>query len=193
MNSLTKNRLKLVFIAALFALPVMTAWLVFSNPQWLEGGETKNYGELISPAIPSQITDFIANTGEVNLDQLKGRWVLLHLDLDGHCNEACEKSVYMLRQLHTLLNKDSDRLERVYFDKSTAGVNDFLSSDKKLTVLPWNDTGISKLTSDVQALSDGDMLLLDPFGNILMKYHQDADPYGIQKDLKLLFKASQIG
>jgi len=40
---------------------------------------------------------------------------------------------------------------------------------------------------------DGDVLLLDPLGNIMMKYHEDADPYGIQKDLKLLFKASQIG
>ena len=45
----------------------------------------------------------------------------------------------------------------------------------------------------VGGLKDGDMLLLDPLGNIMMRYQQNADPYGIHKDLKVLFKASQIG
>jgi hypothetical protein len=192
MNSMTKNRLKLVFIASLFALPVMTAWLVFSNPQWLEGGETKNHGELISPAIPSKISDFVITSNDTNIDHLKGRWVLVHLDFNGNCNADCEKSVHMLKQLHTLLNKDSDRLERVYFDKSTVS-NLSLTNDEKLTVLKWNDTNIVALKQLVQELKDDDMLLIDPLGNIMMKYHHDADPYGIQKDFKLLFKASQIG
>jgi hypothetical protein len=189
---MTKNRLKLVFIASLFALPVMTAWLVFSNPQWLEGGETKNHGELISPAIPSKISDFVITSNDTNIDHLKGRWVLVHLDFNGNCNADCEKSVHMLKQLHTLLNKDSDRLERVYFDKSTVS-NLSLTNDEKLTVLKWNDTNVVALKQLVQKLKDDDMLLIDPLGNIMMKYHHDADPYGIQKDFKLLFKASQIG
>ncbi|MBV1913487.1 MAG: hypothetical protein KUG55_07665, partial [Cycloclasticus sp.] len=62
-----------------------------------------------------------------------------------------------------------------------------------LNVFRWNDELIETLKSKVNNLSDGDMLLMDPLGNIMMRYQQDADPYGIQKDLKLLFKASQIG
>ena len=50
MKTLTKNRLKLIFITTLFALPVLSAWFVYQNPQLLEGSKTKNYGELISPA-----------------------------------------------------------------------------------------------------------------------------------------------
>ncbi|PHS72404.1 MAG: hypothetical protein COB22_05200 [Cycloclasticus sp.] len=192
MNSLTKNRLKLVFITVLFALPVITAWLVFSNPQWLEGGDTKNNGELITPAMPSNISDFVMTSDDTNLDHLKGRWVLIHLDFNGSCNAGCEKSVHMLKQLHTLLNKDSNRLERVYLDKSMT-VNSILAKDTKLTVLKWNEANLNTLNALVKELKDDDMLLLDPLGNIMMKYHHDADPYGIQKDLKLLFKASQIG
>ncbi|MBL4744034.1 MAG: hypothetical protein JKX87_05295 [Cycloclasticus sp.] len=193
MNSRTKNRVKLVFIATLFALPVMSAWLVFNNPQWLEGGETKNKGELIVPAIPSNIDDYVGSSVAIDLADLKGRWVLAHLDFDGICSLECEKSVHMMQQLHTLFNKDSSRLRRVYFNKSTAVAGDFLSTAPKLKVLPWGDAQISKLTEIVKGLKDGDMLLMDPLGNIMMKYHQDADPYGIQKDLKLLFKTSQIG
>lgn len=192
MSSLTKNRLKLVFIALLFALPVMSAWLVFKNPEWLDGGKTKNNGELISPAIPSKISDFTNNSESKNLDHLKGRWVLMHLDFNGHCNEACEKSVHMLKQIHTLLNKDSARLERVYLSQG-ASDNTLFSNDTKLTTLPWSDEHLLSLKAKVEGLKDDDMVLLDPLGNIMMRYHHDADPYGIQKDLKLLFKASQIG
>jgi len=193
MNSRTKNRFKLIFITSLFALPVMTAWLVFSNPQWLEGGKTKNYGELISPAIPSNIADFVTKAADDDINSLKGRWIMVHLDFDANCSAACEKSVHMLKQLHTLLNKDSKRLRRVYFHKSDGKINSSLADDAKLSVFLWNAERIQKLTALVQDAVDGDVLLLDPLGNIMMKYHEDADPYGIQKDLKLLFKASQIG
>ena len=193
MDKVLKNRLKLIFIAGMFALPVISAWLVFNNLQWLEGGETKNYGELISPAVASKLRDYVVNGSEVDMDDLKGRWVLVHLDLDGVCAESCQKSIHIVHQLNVLLNKDAKRLKRVYLDKSDGKVSDLLTKAPGLNVFRWNDELIETLKSKVNNLSDGDMLLMDPLGNIMMRYQQDADPYGIQKDLKLLFKASQIG
>ncbi len=193
MNTLTKNRLRLIFITTLFAIPVVSAWFVFLNPGILEGGKTKNYGELISPAIPSQLSDYITEGADDDLNELKGRWVLVHLDLDGLCRESCEKSVHILGQLNTLLNKDAKRFKRVYFNKALIENNKFLLARKKLKLFKWNENGVAKLAESVKGLTDGDMLLIDPLGNIMMKYPEDADPYGIQKDLKHLFKASQIG
>jgi len=193
MDNVTRNRLKLIFIAAMFALPVMSAWLVFKNPQWLEGGETKNYGELISPALASELSDYVINSSQVDMSDLKGRWVLVHIDLDGACSELCEKSVHIVHQLNILLSKDAKRLKRVYLNKSVGEESTFLAQSPELYVFRWSDEYLAKLRSKVKNISDGDMLLMDPLGNIMMKYSQDADPYGIQKDLKLLFKASQIG
>ena len=193
MDKVTKNRLKLIFIAGLFALPVMSAWLVFENPQWLEGGETKNYGELISPAIATKLSNYVSNGSEVNMDDLKGRWVLVHLDVDGQCAKSCEKSVHIVHQLNVLLNKDAKRLKRVYLDQSNGPIAPFLSEAPELHVFKWNHENFTALSQQVKQTEDGDMLLMDPLGNIMMRYRQDADPYGIQKDLKLLFKASQIG
>jgi len=193
MKALTKNRLKLVFIATLFSLPVMSAWIVFKNPELIKGSKTKNYGELIMPAIPSKLSDFITEGSAEDLDDIKGRWVLLHVDFDGLCSETCEKSVHILGQLNTLLNKDAKRFKRVYFNKATLQDNDFLIGSKELKLFTWNDEQVKQLLGKVKGLVDGDMLLIDPLGNIMMKYPEDADPYGIQKDLKHLFKASQIG
>jgi hypothetical protein len=177
----------------LFALPVISAWIVFNNPQLLEGTKTKNYGDLVFPAIPSILSEFVVDGDVIDMEHLKGRWVLLHIDLDSRCDESCEKSVHMLRQLNVLLNKDSDRLKRVYLDKSDNETQEKLAKDSSLNVFKWNEQHIEKLTGLLKELNDGDMLLLDPLGNIMMKYHKDADPYGVKKDLKLLFKTSQIG
>jgi len=193
MKALTKNRLKLVFIATLFSLPVMSAWVVYKNPELIKGSKTKNYGELITPAIPSELGDYITQGSAEDLEDIKGRWVLLHLDLDGLCSEACEKSVHILGQLNTLLNKDAKRFKRVYFNKAISQDNDYLTASKDLKLFTWNDEQVTKLLTEIKGLIDGDMLLIDPLGNIMMKYPEDADPYGIQKDLKHLFKASQIG
>jgi len=193
MKALTKNRLKLIFIATLFSLPVMSAWVVFTNPELIKGSKTKNYGELITPAIPSKLSDYITGGSAEDLEDIKGRWVLLHIDLDGLCEEACEKSVHILGQLNILLNKDAKRFKRVYFNKATSHNNGYLTGSKDLKLFSWNDEQVAKLLSEVKGLVDGDMLLIDPLGNIMMKYPQNADPYGIQKDLKHLFKASQIG
>lgn len=193
MDQVTKNRLKLIFISAMFALPVISAWLIFNNPQWLEDGKTKNYGELISPAIASELSDYVINGSQVDMSELKGRWVMAHIDTDGQCSELCEKSVHIVHQLNVLLNKDTKRLKRVYLDKSNGERNPFLLEVPNLHIFSWNDVFLAKLRSKVNELSDGDILLMDPLGNIMMKYSEDADPYGIQKDLKLLFKASQIG
>lgn len=193
MDKVIKNRLKLIFIAGMFALPVISAWLVFNNPHWLEDGETKNYGELINPAVASKLSDYVVNGSEIDMGDLKGRWVLVHLDFDGACAENCQKSVHIAHQLNVLLNKDAKRLKRVYLDKSDGKASDLLTKAPGLNVFRWNDELLETLKSKVNNLSDGDMLLMDPLGNIMMQYKQDADPYGIQKDLKLLFKASQIG
>jgi hypothetical protein len=193
MDQVTKNRLKLIFIAGMFALPVISAWLIFNNPQWLEGGETKNYGELIKPVITSDLTEYVLDGDEKDLSALKGRWVLLHIDTDAQCLELCEKTVHLIHQLHVLLNKDAKRLKRVYLNKSLADITPFLSQAPDLYMFHWNDQLLEELKSKVGDLADDDVLLMDPLGNIMMKYSKDADPYGIQKDLKHLFKASQIG
>ena len=192
MKPLTKNRLKLVFIAILFSLPVMTAWTVFKNPQLLEGIKTKNHGELIVPAVPSDLSEIIVDAN-VDLARLSGRWVLMHIDFNGQCPTACEKSVLRMRQLNILLNKDSHRLRRVYIGKTNVAQTLALFKDESMSVYSWGADEMAKLNNLVNGLVDGDMLLIDPLGNIMMKYKQDADPYGIQKDLKLLFKTSQIG
>lgn len=196
MDAQTKNKLTLVGIAAMFAVPVVSAWFVNQNPEMLEGRNTKNYGELFRPAVPLKLEEYVLPAQISEVKSLQGRWALIHYDTDGVCEQTCQKSVFNMHQLNVLLNKDSERLKRVMlYNVNLQQLEDraWRTEDKGLMVLQWEMNVIEKFNQKVNGLIEGDMLLMDPLGNILMKYPENADPYGVQRDIKLLFKASQIG
>ena len=196
MDAQTKNKLTLVGIAAMFAVPVVSAWFVNNNPEMLEGRNTKNYGELFKPAVPLKLEEYVLTAHSPEVKSLQGRWALIHFDTDGVCEQKCQKSVFNMHQLNVLLNKDSERLKRVMLynvNLKQVANKAWRTEDKGLMVFQWQTNAIEKFNQKVDGLKDGDMLLMDPLGNILMKYPENADPYGVQRDIKLLFKASQIG
>ena len=43
------------------------------------------------------------------------------------------------------------------------------------------------------SLSEGAMLIMDPLGNLMMKYSAGFDPYQVKNDLSKLLRISQIG
>jgi hypothetical protein len=196
MNAQTKNRLTLIGIAAMFAVPVVSAWFVNKNPELIEGRNTKNYGELFRPAVPIELEFYVEAAHKTEVNRLNGRWALIHVDADGLCEKNCQQSVFNMHQLNVLLNKDSERLKRVMLYKANidqVSGQAWHMEDKGLKVFQWEEKNIPEFNEQIKGLVDGDMLLMDPLGNILMKYPEDADPYGVQRDIKLLFKASQIG
>ena len=61
-------------------------------------------------------------------------------------------------------------------------------------LLVWRpeSTGFVEQFPAVQNLA-AHIYLLDPLGNLMLRFPENPDPKGIMKDLKLLLKASQIG
>lgn len=196
MNSVTKNRIKLVLLACLFVLPVSMSWVLVKNPELLADVGTKNTGQLINPAIPYGLEKLTPTISSESLEVMKGRWVAVHVDLDGECNEACIKAIHSFNQVDTLLNKDTERLERLYLTEANyASLGDFqpFLNQRNVHFYQWTAQQKQSFKDVLTQLEDGETVLMDPLGNLMMRYKKDADPYGVQDDLKLLFKASQIG
>ena len=42
-------------------------------------------------------------------------------------------------------------------------------------------------------MADGQLILMDPLGNLMMQYKSGFDPYAVKRDLKKLLRISQIG
>ena len=99
-------RLALVIIAALFALPLVAAWLMYSGAIDYQPVETRNLGTLVEPPVPMRIEDIETPT---TLEELQEHWVVVYLAPDP-CDEACLQQAAALRQVHRAAGRNQSRI-----------------------------------------------------------------------------------
>jgi len=177
------SRLKLLMLAAIFFVPVATAFILY-NRGWRPTGST-NHGELLQP-----IRQLPASAAS-----LRGKWTLIYMG-DGACNEACRHTLWVARQTHISLNKDMPRIGRALFATSSCCDRAFL--DKEHQGITVFDAATSTAISELQGVLPpgdhaNDLFITDPLGNIVMRFDAREDPHGLLDDLKKLLKLSSIG
>ncbi len=151
-----------------------------------------NYGELIEgvklPAVPLKLTD----GKEFSTGQLEGKWIFIIAD-NVACDDHCEKKLWQIRQIRKTQGKYPERIERVWLVTGGGKPAERLQTEYDGT---WMiDAGRNKITSVLPhtgSVADH-IYLVDPLGNVILRYPRDADPSRIKKDLERLLKISRIG
>lgn len=155
-----------------------------------------NYGELLDPrAHPIPALGARTLDGKpAGPEDYKGKWIMLQADV-ADCGEPCRKKLFTMRQLRLTTGKEMDRVERVWM----------ILDDKPLeTMLMREYDGTRMLRVKPEALkawlpvAEGAALtdhiyVIDPLGNLMMRFPKDPDPNKMKKDLSRLLKASRIG
>jgi hypothetical protein len=176
------QRRTMVLLLALFGLPLAVSFFLYYATGWRPQG-TSNHGELISPAIP---LDDAAKP-------LKGKWSLLVVG-EGACDEDCQRSLVFARQTRLSLNQEMDRVNRVFL--ATDGGLDRTWLDSEHPGLKVIDAGaghaamLARIPAQDRAHA---VFVVDPLGNLMMRYDSREDPKGLLSDLKKLLKLSHIG
>jgi cytochrome oxidase Cu insertion factor (SCO1/SenC/PrrC family) len=187
------GRLKMLLVWIVCAAPVVASYLSFYvfRPQ---GGV--NYGDLILPPKPIPSASVLKLTdmgGQVVMPaSLKGQWLLVVV-AGGACDAACERQLYLQRQLRETLGKDKDRVDRVWFITDQAPVRPaLLPALRQATLLRADLHGLAQwlVPADHQSLS-AHLYLVDPHGDWMMRFPAQAEPSRIQKDLTRLMKANE--
>ena len=62
-----------------------------------------------------------------------------------------------------------------------------------MVVLPDGAPGRSELIERIGARQPGEVLLVDPLGNLILSYPPGLDPDGLFRDAKHLLRLSKIG
>jgi cytochrome oxidase Cu insertion factor (SCO1/SenC/PrrC family) len=176
-------------ILVLCATPVVAAWLAYFV--WPPASRS-NYGELIEPRPLSDPRLERAAGGAFRLSALHGKWLLVQLDR-GSCADSCRKKLLYMRQARLTQGKDMDRIERVWLVTDAAPVDPALLGEFEGTHVLR--TGTSGLPREFPAARDpADYIyVVDPLGNLMLRYPRDPDPNGIKRDLSRLLRASRIG
>jgi len=178
---------KLALILGGFALPIIASFVVYA---FVRPAPTANYGELLLP--PESITRSTftrASGGPFRFQDLAGRWVLLASDATA-CGEACRAKLTAMRQVRLALGKESDRVAMVTVVEGEGFVEGGLQSQHPAMafVRPQAPLPPSSATAD-----RGHIYLIDPLGNVMMRWPVQPEFKRMKGDLDRLLKASQIG
>jgi len=178
-DPLRRGRARLALLAAFFVLPVAAGWVAW----WLDlaPGATGNYGTLIAPKPLS--------AGP--LDPLKGKWVLVQLD-GGACDAYCERKLYFMRQVRRAMGSDVRRVERLWIVTDAVAPSTGLLAAIEGTVVSPGGAAFAFAFPAARSPADH-IYLVDPLGNLMMRFPRDPDASRMIKDLQRLLKVSRFG
>lgn len=185
------NRIKLLLLAGALALPTALAYLAYGGLEWRPSAQ-KNYGELL-PSTPVSGTAGVWLDGALpGFERTRGKWVLVYVG-PAACGEACSKRLYYMRQTRILQDAERHRVELVWVLTDDGNVDAaLLQAVPGLHVWRPADAAFSRQFPPDRTGANP-IFLIDPMGNLVLRFPDPPEAKGMMKDLKLLLKASQIG
>ncbi|KAF3977611.1 MAG: hypothetical protein HFP77_06185 [Methylococcales symbiont of Iophon sp. n. MRB-2018] len=192
-----KNNRTIIIILLVSIIPFVYAGYLAKNTDWIEKGT--NNGELIIPPITTEINEFIGFDpfSRQNMVEIKGHWVLINVITSKECREFCLQAIHKTKQLRLMMNKELTRIRRLVViipEVDNKMAKQWWKEDTRLLRATASPSLLQKLKSIRKAdIPEGMLFLMDPFGNLMMQYGADFDPYKVKKDLKKLLRISQIG
>jgi hypothetical protein len=187
-----RGRRWLFVVFAVCAAPVLASYFTYYvvRPQ-----SHRSYGELVEPQRPLPAIAAKAQDGtSVPLTALKGQWLLISV-AGGSCTVACEKHLYLERQLRESLGKDKDRMDWVWLVSDDAPVRAaLLPALARATVLRVPPAELAGwLAAAPGHRLDEHLFLVDPLGNLMMRFPASLDAataMQAKRDLDRLMRAS---
>lgn len=186
------GRWKMLVVMLVCAAPVVASYFTYYVVR-PEG--RRNHGELIDPQRPlPAVTARDLEGRPVALPSLQGQWLLVSV-AGGACDAACERQLYLQRQLREGLGKDKDRLDRVWLIPDDAPVREALQPAlHQATVLRLDRAQLQQWLAPAAGRQLEDHLyVVDPMGHWMMRFPPMDDLAGaakVRKDLERLMRAS---
>ena len=167
---------KVALVFAVCAAPLVLGWLAYEG-RWPLGGKA-NYGELLAPR---------ALVGP--LAPLRGKWVLVTLDAPA-CGASCERKLYIVRQVRRAQGRNAERIERLWL-LTDAG------TPRAELIAALDGSRLAPAEASLRSAFPGDALayiyLVDPLGNLMMRFPAEPDARRMIQDVERLLKYSSFG
>ncbi|SFP40839.1 Cytochrome oxidase Cu insertion factor, SCO1/SenC/PrrC family [Nitrosomonas cryotolerans] len=182
------NRRKLLILILLMCAPVVVSYLLYFF-EFRPG--SINYGELIAVNKLSGSGVNQKDNTIFRMRDLRGKWIMMTVD-SGNCDEACQTKLYHMRQVRLVQNKEKHRVERLWL------IDDDISPETELAEKYEGTFFVNTKDSDLldaippRELQRKYIYLIDPLGNLMMRYPEGADPTKMGKDIKRLLHVSQL-
>lgn len=189
-----RSRSTLWLLISITVLPFVAAYIYYNF------GDFKtfsNNGDLINPVIDIQALKLSDDTGQaLERESLTKKWRMF-LIVGENCDEACQSSLFVMRQLNVALGKNYDRFRHMLIHTAPMSIElaELIHTEYKDALHAYSDNDVLSAAlkpADEKPYSNS-ILIMDPIGNIMMRFKADMNPKIILRDLNRLLKISQIG
>jgi cytochrome oxidase Cu insertion factor (SCO1/SenC/PrrC family) len=203
-----RQRRILIGLALFFFAPLAVSFFLYYGSGGWHPVKQVNRGDLISPARPLPMAQLPiardpasaakSSDASTKADFLTGKWTLLYWG-PGACNARCRVNLYNTRQIRTALNRNMDRVQRVFIAGDGCCDWPYLAHEQPdlVTVLAAPEAApllaILPAFDGIEPAAADRIYIIDPLGNVMMSYAPDAKPKGLLEDLKRLLGLSQVG
>ena len=187
------GRLKMLLVLALCASPVVASYFTF----YVVKPAGSAYGELMAPTVdlPADLPLTDLQGRAVPAESLRGQWLLAVVQPSA-CAAACERQLYVQRQLREMLGKERGRVDKLWLipddgkprDEVLAAVEQ-QGVEAKVLRVPQDRLSAWLKPAPGKALSDH-FYVVDPMGRWMLRAPADPEPKKLKADLDKLLKAS---
>lgn len=187
------GRWKMLLVLALCAAPVVASYFTFYVVQ----PRGSAYGELITPTVelPADLPLTDLQGQPVAASSLHGQWLLTVVQ-PADCPAACERQLYVQRQLREMLGKERERVDKLWLVPGDALPNAKLiealsQKGAEVTVLrvPRERLETWLKPAPGKALADH-FYVVDPMGRWMLRAPGEPEPKKLKADLDKLLRAS---
>ena len=176
-DAVKRGRLKFALLGAFFVVPVLVSTLAW----WLDlvPGSRANYGTLIAPRLLKPLPP-----------EIRGKWVMVQF-AGGACGAGCERKLYLMRQVRRAQGKEMTRIERLWLLTDAVAPRAELLAAIEGTVLASAGALAAQFPAERSVTEH--VYLVDPLGNLMLRFPRDPEPARVIDDLKRLLRVSGFG
>ncbi len=180
---LWRGRLQLLLLLAVVIGPMLLASAMYQWRFWVP--ESRSYhGELLGNG------QTLADLGVVATERT--RWQLL-VTVPGECATECQRLVFLARQIHIGLNRDAARAAHALASAAPLSAVYDSQLQREYPQLGRLPLQLQRYQQVMGAQGGAQLWIVDPHGNLVLRYDAASKGKAILDDLRYLLKISQIG
>jgi hypothetical protein len=174
-------------IITLCAAPMIAAYIAYYV--WPPTSHV-NYGELIEPRLLPDAELVALDQRRLRIASFKGDWLIVVVD-DASCDERCQRKLVYTRQIRLAQGDEKERIERLWI-VTGAGQPDaaLLKEHPELNVARDPSGTVAKALPSAGSPAEH-VYLVDPLGNLMLRFPSDPDPRRMLKDMSRLLRHSK--
>lgn len=188
-----KNPYTIWFVVLSFIAPVVLAYVIFF---YVDVKSFSNHGEILNPIVDIASLKLRDESNVIiPRDKLTYKWRIISI-VGNTCDAACVSRLHDSRQVYRSLGKNRHRVIRmiVHLAPADADLTKLIEAEHTDVLQVFgNEADLKNALGETANITANEIYIMDPMGNVMMRFTQDQPNKDFLYDLRKLLKFSQIG